>query len=473
MVETDSTPVAESPASVCDDRSTNYRSSPSMASTTTFGDFPGVKVQTVGNAVTGVIVGRRQTLVLFGPVPESEFDGSAKYNEPYTFQTRRGPSKKLGDSRLATACEQAFGNGTPVDMVYAVPVEPVEVTGETHSGVSQFTLDNNPIDPDSVSITDEIEAGSVDAVISHADGTAAGAGLSQPSSTNTAHVDPNTGAVYADESSDYGVDYTYYDFATAINANTTLVDVGETAVMGAVTDSHDVAMELSSAVNTMRADYRMVKGVAGAQPNMNGGDSNLPYIDVSLFENPLDNDSMFLPGPVRTGDSGGGYGVGAVAGQMASAALEESIYNASLTNVDLTQRLTPGEIDTFADKLTIPLEERGGVRMLRNQSTSSASGYPRDYFVRRIIDQTVLIAREIGDSIVGRINDEETRDTAENQVRAELENLAASGLIEPNGDEENFYVDFFEDGASDVGVELGITPNGIVKRIDTTLTIAV
>jgi len=445
-----------------------------MASTTTFGEFPGVKVQTVGNAITGVVVGRRQKLVLFGPVESSAFDGTATYNEPFTFQTRRGPAKKLGDSRLAEACTQAFSNGVPVDLVRAVPVEPVSVTGETVTGVSEFDLENAPLDPTSVSITDTVESVDLTVSVSHDDGTASGASLSQPSGTDEAVFDPNTGAVAADTSSDYSIDYVYYDFETAINASTDLVEVGETGVLGAVTDSHQVATTLAGTVNTMRADYRMVSGVSGAQPNASGDSLDVPEIDPSLYENPIDNDAMFLAGPVRTGPAGDGYAVGAVAGQMAGAALEESIYNASLGGVsDLTQRLTPAELDTFAGNRVLPLEQRGPVRVIRNQSTSSETNYPRDFFVRRIVDQTVLIARQIGDSIVGRINDEDTRDTAENQVRAELEGLAGSGLIEPNGDEQNFFVDFFEQGPSQVGVELGITPNGIVKRVDTTLTIAV
>jgi len=158
---------------------------------------------------------------------------------------------------------------------------------------------------------------------------------------------------------------------------------------------------------------------------------------------------------------------------MAGNALSDSIYNEALSANDMEQRLSQAEATDLRDAQVIPVRQPvsgGSIRAAGNLSTSTETDWTRDYWRRRIVDEVILIAKQIGDQAIGRINDEQTRTAVENQIRAQLRGLAGDRLIQP-GENENWFVDVYELDADTVGIDLGVTPYGIVKRVDVTITV--
>jgi hypothetical protein len=88
----------------------------------------------------------------------------------------------------------------------------------------------------------------------------------------------------------------------------------------------------------------------------------------------------------------------------------------------------------------------------------------------------ILIIKQVGDSILGRINNDNTRSNAQEAIDRELGSLAQQGLIRDNeGDETNFKVDVFKSSTNknEVDISVSFTPFGIVKQVDTTVTVDV
>jgi hypothetical protein len=448
-----------------------------MASTTTFGDFPGVQVTTAGGAITGVAVGRENKLIVVGI--DDDGGGSASINEPTQVAaptTQNFDSTFGSGSELSTALQDASGNGANNDFLYGVVAEQIGVTDENHTNTS-FTVDNAPIleEISSLTITD-VSAGTDLTVEFRYDSPP-----STPSSTDTAFVNPHTGEVEINSSnSDFDVDYTYIDWSAALDAAETVIDQGETAVIAALTEAESVATTLSQNVNALRSDYKMALGVTAAQPNANATgsepilDQNDAKVDASAYTDSIDNDAYFLHAPARKEDSV--YTVtGALAGIIAGNALDDSIYTDNLSTSNLDQRLSSSEASDLRDEQVIPIRQPksgGSIEVSGNISTSTETDYDRELFTRRIVDQVILIARSVGRSVIGQINDQNTRDTAENQIRSELRGLAQDRLIQPSTEsEENWQVTVYEVDADTIGVDITITPYGIAKEFDVSLTI--
>ncbi len=126
------------------------------------------------------------------------------------------------------------------------------------------------------------------------------------------------------------------------------------------------------------------------------------------------------------------------------------------------------------DQNVIPIRQAGSIRVKDNLSTSTDTDWERDFWRRRIADRVILIGKTIGDSILGRINDERTRDAAERLIAAELRELVGDRLLKPNSDDENnWFVDVYESSSNpnEVKIDIGFTPYGIVKRIDESIVI--
>jgi len=440
-----------------------------MASTTTYGDFPGVKVTTSGGAITGIAVGREQKLVLIGPGDPS--NGSASVNEPTMISSRLGADRKFGDgSELSEAMKEALSNGANINYLYGVMLDQVSVTGETVSSSTDGTLQNAPIVEDVSTITVNDTVDSTEVTVQYRYESDPGA----PSDPDTVNLNPITGAWTADSSSDYSFDYEYYDWTTALDSSTNVIEQEETGILGLSNESESVVTDVSGIVNTMRENYQMAMAVSAAQPTGTSSDDT-PLYDTSTYTDSIDNDAVFLHAPARKEGSTNTV-TPALAGLMAGNSLDESIYNRALTTDDLDQRLSSSETDELREEEVIPVRQPpsgGSVLVSDNRSTSQETDWERDYWKKRIVDQVILIAKSIGDSVIGRINDEETRDTVETAIEVNLRGLAQDRLIEPNdGDELNWFVDVYEIDSSTVGIDIGVTPYGIVKRIETSIQIS-
>lgn len=448
-----------------------------MVSTTTYGDFPGVRVETAGGAITGVAVGREETLVIIGVGDPSTASASA--NDPTQVDSRTQADSVFGDgSELAENVKDALSNGANIDFLYGVLLEETSVTAETFTTTDSGTLSNAPIveDLDDITVrdtTDVTDSSSADFVVEFRYDSPPSTPSLEGSETDKVFINPITGEWTADSSSDYEFDYSWPDWSAGFSAAEDVIETEDSGIFGALAESESEATNLSGNVNTLRGEYKMVKGVQAAEPNTNSSDNDAHY-DTNAYTDSIDNDSMFLHAPGRKEDSKH-LVTGALCGLMAGNDLDNSIYDENLTVDNLEQRLSQSEADDLRDEQVIPIRQPpsgGSITVSDNLSTSTESDWERDYWRKRIVDQVILISKAVGDSIISRINDERSRNTAETQIEVELRGLANDRLIQSNDDgETNWFVDVYEIDSDTVGIDVGITPLGIVKRVDTTITI--
>jgi len=174
-------------------------------------------------------------------------------------------------------------------------------------------------------------------------------------------------------------------------------------------------------------------------------------------------------------ENGGRLVTGGVAGLFAGNGLTNPVYNDALNGyTGVEQKLTKAEANDLRDAGVIPIRQEGSIRVADNTSTSSATDWERDFFTRRVVDQVILVAKQIGDSIIGRRNTEQTRNIAEASIRGNIENFVEDGLLRPNtDDDQRWYVDAYpeQNDTNKVNIDIGVTPVGVVKIVDETITI--
>jgi hypothetical protein len=214
----------------------------------------------------------------------------------------------------------------------------------------------------------------------------------------------------------------------------------------------------------------MVTASAGAEPNatLSGG---FPKIDSGNYGDAVDNDSLFLFGP--TTSENGVSMVGALGGTVAGTGFDEPIYDRPVNGfTGMAQSLSKAEANELRDQQVIPVREQGSISIADNRSTSTETDWERDLFRRRIVDLVILTAKGVAENIIGFINDPETRSDAEDAILEELEDIADDGLIQPNRQREtHYFVEVSKVDADTVGIDLGIAPYGIVKKVEVSLTI--
>jgi len=169
--------------------------------------------------------------------------------------------------------------------------------------------------------------------------------------------------------------------------------------------------------------------------------------------------------------------IGGVGGLFAGNSLSNPIFNDELSGFQsLEQVFSKTDADNMRDEDIVPVRSAGSIRVQGNRSTSfsDAETVAGDFFSRRITDRVVLIGRQVGQNILGRINDAETRAAARRLIQSELRELVSEGLIRSNtSTETNFSVEVFEDPGNpeEVKINIAFTPFGVVKRIDETITV--
>jgi hypothetical protein len=291
---------------------------------------------------------------------------------------------------------------------------------------------------------------------------------------------------------DYLFSYKYLDWQSAIESSdvSSVVNEDETAIYDVVSDSDAVASTLDGQVTTERQNYKLINAVSGAEPNDNEvitsddaalEDDHSNYTrrdaryDTSTFsQGSVDSDHYFKFAPVRL-ENVPKTVLGGVGGLFAGNPINDPIYNDPVTGYDtLEQSFTKSDADNMRSENVIPIRQAGSVRVKDNLSTSTETDWERDFWRRRIADRVILIGKTIGDTIIGRINDQQTRNAAARLIRAEIRELVDDRLLRPNTeDEQNWYVDVYEDSTNpnEVNIDIGFTPYGIVKRVDESITI--
>ncbi len=478
---------------------------------TQYGSFPGVQVEVAGGGITAVAIGEEEKLVLFGEASyqddgtitsdgdedalESGLTGTLE--NPEQIDARRQADANFGsESELADAMRDALANGANIAFLYGVAPRRYNVVDEVQSTQSG-SLSNNTVWEEDVSDESNISAlevtdsgsGTVDNVRYTYESAP-----TAPTTAETVVVNPLTGEYAADAApdGDYNFSYKYLDWNSAFTAKavSNVVNEDETAVFNAISDSDNVSSQLDSAVDSLRRNYQLVNGMSGAEPNTNDEvlDASDNYLrsdarfDTSAFtQNSVDSDYYFKLAPVRSENSSETV-LGAVGGLFAGNSLNDPIYNDQLIDVGtLEQQFTKDDAENMRLENVIPIRQAGTVRVKDNKSTSTADdpskedpGWERDFWRRRIADRVILISKTIGDTILGRINDQQTRDAAARLIRAELRELVDDRLLRANaGGESNWYVDVYSvsGNSNEVKIDIGFTPYGIVKRIDVSLTI--
>jgi hypothetical protein len=243
-------------------------------------------------------------------------------------------------------------------------------------------------------------------------------------------------------------------------------------------------------VTTARGNFKLINALSGAQPNDNevitSDDQTLAsdhsnytrrdaQFDTATFsQGSVDSDHYFKLAPVRLENEPKTI-LGGVSGLFAGNPLSDPIYNDAVSGYGtLEQSFTKADADNMRGEQVIPVRQAGSIRVKDNLSTSTETDWERDFWRRRIADRVILIAKTIGDTIIGRINDEQTRSSAGRLIRSEIRELVADRLLQPNtADEERWFVDVYESStnANEVKIDIGFTPFGIVKRIDESITI--
>ena len=478
---------------------------------TTFGSFPGVRVETAGGGITAVTIGEEEKLVLFGGANygnEGAFtttgatdpiDGEAVAEEPVQINARREADTFFGEgSQLADAMRGALSNGANINFLFAVAPKRVNVVEEIQTSQSG-DLDNAPIYEENVSdegqienivVNDSGDEATYDVVFRY-DGAPA-----SPDAADTVAINPLTGEYAADDAptGDFEFSYKYLNWGSAFDAQAVeqTINENETGIFSALSDSDAVSDSLQGTVATMRGNYQLVNALTGSEPNdqeivtVDGEDlaedfSNYQRADAKYdtgdYENAnqsIDEDYYFKFAPVRNRNEKTTV-VGEIGGLFAGNAISDPIYNEPLSGItSLEQQFTRTDANNIRDNNVIPIRQNGSIRVKDNLSTSTETDWERDFWRRRIADRVILIAKQIGESIIGRINDDETRESAERLISAELRQLVNDRLLRANTEDQNYwFVDVYEDATDpdQVNIDIGFTPLGIVKRVDVSITI--
>ena len=468
----------------------------------TYGSFPGVRVTTESGGISSISIGEEEKLVIFGEASynaSNEVEGDdanldVSASEPEQINARREADSKFGEgSELAEGMREALSNGANIDFLYGVAVPRVDVTGESfnNSASATGTLDNVEI----LENTDEISLGA-DANVEFRYGDGSGAAEPPtPTEDDTVFINPLTGEYAVTSGSatniDAEIDYTYSDYSTAFGAESVrnIVNEDETGVYLALSDSDSVSASLQGEVSTLRENYQLVNAISVAEPNANeeldsanttaangGADARYDTANYADANQSVSAEYFYKFAPGRKEDVVATI-AGGVGGLFAGNPISDPIYNESLTGYQsLEQSLSKTDADNLRGADIIPIREGGSIRVQGNRATnySEADTVAADFWTRRITDRVILIGKQVGDEIIGKINDEDTRSQAERLINAEMRELVQDRLIRPNSDDEtNWNVEVYEDSTNDdeVNIDIAFSPYGIVKRVDETITV--
>lgn len=467
----------------------------------TYGDFPGVKVETQSGGVSSVAIGAEEKLVIFGEASynaSNEVEGddatlNVSANEPEQIGAPRVADQKFGSgSELADAMKEALENDANIDYLYGVAVDRVAVSGESFSGSSSSTgtLDNVEIVEDTSTISND---GSLEFEFRYTSPPPT------PTASDRAHLNPLTGefAVTSGTVSSAAstIDYEYNDYAAAFGTKAVqnVVNEEETGVWWALSDSDSVSSSMESEVSNLRTDYQLVNGFCFAEPNdsevlstdpggsdfestRGGADARYDTANYSGANQSVTAEYFYKLAPARKLDQTATIG-GGVAGLFAGNSLDDPIYNDEVVGYDeIEQQFSRTEADEMRNEDIIPIRSGGALRVKGNRSTafSSSDTVAATFWTRRVTDRVILIAKRIGEETLGRINDDDARSRAERRINAEMRQLANQRLIQPNTpSEQNWNVSVYEDAnnSDEANIDIGFNTYGIVKNVDETITV--
>jgi len=349
------------------------------------------------------------------------------------------------DAELTTQCNLALQNGATT--IYAAGVEETTTT-ENLSATSSATLSNAPLfDPrvqpdESVTVTDTSEAASV--TVNYVDETP-----TTPSESNAANLNPITGEVEFDESSDYDVEYSYGDYETAVENVMQFVP----RAVGVLTENTSVVNDALGEANTYDVNFDFT--------HVFGGEF-VDFEDVPNYSNAYDDRRLAaVTSPraytdetetteVRT--------IGAVVGKQAGLPLGDTSTVESLSGL-VSLKDTPSNTQAAAmiDKGLYVLQERGAVTVVKDTTTSSDPRFERVAW-SEIVDEATEISNVISQNFIGEANTEDNRLRLGENHRSAYDELLADNLLDE-------YVVSVSESADPSVVDVGIGLN-VVDYMD-------
>lgn len=445
-----------------------------------YGSTPGVSIDVEGGVIAGVELGEEELLVLFAQGdPEN---GNAQVNSPTRVTSTEEAETEFGEgTRLAEELKDAIYNGANARAGYVYGVMPAtqSVTGEAIAGGSG-TIGNAPIIEDTAELTVQNTTDGQEADVEFRYDSPPTA----PTAENTVYINPFSGETEAGDGDDYEIDYKYLDWESAIQSASTIPSEGESAVFAAASVAESVASTLyGEAVALRDPDYKMVKAIAGAEPNANTSETPPdPMVDTESYDDTLDSFPGFAVAPARQDDSTTTL-IGAFAGVAAGNALDDPILTSSLSDVTIERGendealLTKAERDALRDAQVIPIAANGSIEIDGELSTDTEEAWKTTFQAVRTIDRAVLGVREIATSFRGELDidspEYDTEEIAAQEALGFLEDMVDDRLLQPNTDEEpsRLFVRPADGGSGTISLEVGVTPTYAVDTFETTITV--
>ncbi|MDY6780942.1 MAG: hypothetical protein SV760_10485, partial [Halobacteria archaeon] len=404
-----------------------------------YGSTPGVSIDVEGGTLGAITVGREEYLVVFARGDPN--NGNASTNSPTQVTTTTAVENEFGEgTRLAEVLKDAIFNGANARGGYVYGVMPATqaVTGEVHDAVQSFTIGNAPIIEDLAEITirDTVDAVDLTVEFRYTSPPAT------PSNADTAFVNPFTGEVETDSSSDYEVDYKYLDWSSAFDSADTVVGEGESGVYVADTLAESVASTLFGKAAALRdPDFRMIKAFVGALPNANTSESPPdPMYDTGAYTDNLDSLPGFVAAPARQNDELTTL-LGAIGGLAAGNALDDPILTDQLGDVTIERGvddeaiLTKSERDELREEQVMPIRANGSIEIDGTLASDTGETWKTTYQSVRTIDRAVLGVREIARAFRGQLDVDspqyDTEEIAAQEALSFLEDLVDNRLLQP------------------------------------------
>lgn len=419
----------------------------------TDGSIPSANASVRSGGTVAVSAAFETTAGLVGNYNASE--GTATGGEVTTVTTSPEAQTAFGEgSELARQADLAFTNGAGT--VYAAPVEE-STTTETLTGTASAVLSNVPVfDPrvaeeHDVTVTDTVEAADVE--VNYADVSPP----PQPSDANTANLNPSTGEIEFDESSDYDVEYSYGDYETAIDNVVSRVP----RAVGVCTESTSVSTDVLDELNNYDVDFQFSHAYVGENVDLdNLNDYSNSYNDrrlvaVSAARGYTDEAEAT---EVRT--------VGAVAGKQASKELGDTTTAENLDGlVSLKQSPSNTQAGTLIDNGVYPLQQTGGVKVVKDVTTSDDPRFSRVAW-SEIVDEATEVSHQISEGYIGEANTPENRLSLAESHRSSYDEFEADDLLDA------YYVSVAEgDDPNTVDLDIGLDVVDYMDTIDVTITV--
>jgi hypothetical protein len=412
--------------------------------------IPGTSATVRSGGTTAVGAAFTTTAALVGVMDTD--NGDATPGDVYTIESSSEAGTQFGEgSELKEQTDLAYLNGA--GLVYAYPVTETETT-ESFSGSSSGTLAEAPaLDPtlhDHLDITaeDTTTSTSVDVVVDPDPTT--------PADADTIELNPETGNWEADESSDYDITYTHGDYDNGIQETAKLVPRS----LGVLTENTSVINDLLTELNSYDVDFDFMHGYAGAPAETTAAD----------YSDNVDDRRQVIVAPSRgyldSAETNEARTVGAVAGKQAGKPLGDSTTYEDLDGfASLRTAYTNSELATLIDKQVYPIKQGGGVKVIKDMTTSTDTRFERVY-ASEIVDEVTQISNDIAQQFIGNVNSEDERILLAESHRTSYSQLERDELL------EDYFVGVSK-GADDfeVDVEIGIDVIGIMDTIDVTVTV--